>query len=186
MLNNSVATLSDQSINLANKAIHFTYVKSHTTQGHLFAFLRMNVDAMQRYYDVFERILLEHSTLMHLARHLKALDVGTDLYLFPWFQTLFLRTLDLPLALRVVDMFLLHGSAWLVKVALGVLCLLRPVLVTGSFEDCVRVLSQSPGTESQWRELVTETALFEVVDKHAKLSVTDIAELGRLDADHVV
>jgi len=59
--------------------------------SHLFAFFRLDGELIQKYYAVFEQALSDHKPTANASRQLREQGVHPQLYLFNWFQTLFLK-----------------------------------------------------------------------------------------------
>ena len=72
------------------------------------AFFQMDGDKIARYRAVLGILLREN--VPALALHLDALCIGTDLFLFDWFFTLFAKPLPLDVAARVWDLYFVVGD----------------------------------------------------------------------------
>ena len=130
---------------------------------HFFPFFAFDVDNINGYYEVYQAAL--EGTSKSLGKKFKDLNIEPQLYIFNWFQTVFVRVLPLRVASRVLDCFLIDGSQVLFRVALAVVLLLKPRLKKcDNFEACYALLMQK-GDESKsvWSELVTEKELFKKV-----------------------
>lgn len=68
---------------------------------------------------VFELLLRRH--LPSLERHLQAQQIQLSVVTLPWFLTIFLTTLPLKMALRVLDWFFLEGAVVLFQIALAIM-----------------------------------------------------------------
>merc|ERR1711871_284150 len=143
-----------------NSFTAFTCLTNIIVSEHFFPFFAMDVDKINVYYELFEAAL--HSTSKSVAKRLNDFKVEPQLYIFSWFQTVFVRILPLRVASRVWDCFLIDGTIVLFRVALALLMLLKPKLKhCKSFEGCYALLMQK-GEESKafWNSTVTEKALF--------------------------
>ncbi len=89
-------------------------------------------------------------------------------YLFEWLMTLFTRTLNLELAHRVWDNFLLVGSHFLFRTGLGIIHLLLADIRSLPFEKILQFLNRLPST-------VDEEVLFAHI-KAVPLTQTDMRE----------
>lgn len=56
-----------------------------------------------------------------LHKHFETLDITTDLFLIDWMLTLFSKNLDLDVASRIWDNFLLDGEIYAIKTGLAIL-----------------------------------------------------------------
>lgn len=133
--------------------------------GHLSAFYKLEQDVIYSFYGLFEEALSETPGVGAVAIHLASLEVHPHLYLFNWFQTLYLKVLPLEVANHVWDGFLLDGTKHLIRVAVSIVKLFSQVLLRGTFEDCIKLLSCSPGEEEFWNKTITEKSLFEVLER---------------------
>lgn len=148
--------------------------------GHLLAFYRLDQAAIYSYYEAFEEAMVETKGCSEVAKHLQNLQVHPHLYLFNWLQTLFLKVLPFSLANRVLDCFLLDGTEFLIRVSVAVVRLFRKYLLQGSFEDCIKLLSCSPGEEVLWNKEITEKVLFAAIEKVSLTSSTS-SRISALD-----
>jgi len=57
----------------------------------------------------------------HLFKHFETLDITTDLFLIDWMLTLYSRNVDLGVASRIWDNFMLDGEIFAIKVGLAIL-----------------------------------------------------------------
>ena len=127
---------------------------------HFFPFFALDVEKISQYYSIFEMAL--QSTSKRIGKLLVDLKIEPELYIFSWFQTVFVRVLPLRVASRVWDCFLVDGTIVLFRVALALILLLKPKLKQcETFEECYALLMQK-GEESKstWNSTVTEKALF--------------------------
>ena len=148
--------------------------------GHLPAFFQLDHDVIYQYYALFEEALYETPGCSRVALHLCQLEVHPHLYLFNWLQTLFVKVLPLDMANRVWDGFILEGTSYLVLVAISIVKLFAKPLLRGTFEDCIKLLSCSPGEHIYWTKTITEDALFGAV-KQISLTKQTIRAVRGLD-----
>lgn len=59
--------------------------------------------------------------LPDLFRHFETLDITTDLYLIDWMLTLYTKNMDLDIASRIWDNFMLDGEVFAIKTGLAIL-----------------------------------------------------------------
>lgn len=59
--------------------------------------------------------------LPDLFAYFEALDITTDIFLFEWLMTLFTKNIDLRIASRIWDHFILDGEILAMKVGLAIL-----------------------------------------------------------------
>lgn len=101
--------------------------------------LRVEFPVFQGLCSLFDRLLAE--TQPALAKHLGGLGITSDLFLFAWAQSLFLKALPMHAALHVVDAFLVHGPRALLAAADAVLRQLAALLLRSDFEAALRTLT---------------------------------------------
>ena len=110
--------------------------------------------------DVRAYLLLQKRLLVHemptLATHFHTIGIEPDMYLIGWIMTLYCRVLPIDTALRIWDCFFWFGDPFIFRAAIGILRVLEPRLLAGSFEDCAYMLSHLPA-------VVTEEALMKAV-----------------------
>ena len=82
--------------------------------------------------------------LPSLRARLDTLGIRAEVYLVPWFLTMFTRSLPLSTPCRIWDRVLLDGEAHLFRAALGLLQLLQPVLMLAGFEESIQLLQHLP------------------------------------------
>jgi hypothetical protein len=85
---------------------------------------------------------LVEEELPELFGHFASQGVVTSMYASSWFLTLFTTTLPLPLAARVMDIFLLDGTEGLFRIALALLSLAQPTLLSLDMEGVLKVTPQ--------------------------------------------
>lgn len=148
--------------------------------GHLPAFFLLDNEVIYGYYALFEEALYETPGCSRVALHLCKLEVHPHLYLFNWLQTLFVKVLPIDVANRIWDGFFLEGTGYLLRAAIAVVKLFAKPLLSGTFEDCIKLLSCSPGEHIFWTKTITEEALFKALEN---IDLTDQAlrTLKRLD-----
>jgi hypothetical protein len=85
------------------------------------------------------------------------LEISFDFFLYEWFLTLFTKPLSLEVAARVMDNYLVHGTVFLFRTAVGILDFVSCSL-TNDFETCILALTKLPRG-------ITEQELFECIEK---------------------
>jgi hypothetical protein len=131
---------------------------------HLFDFFHFNTEAMESYYDAFTEMMIVEVPEVNTA--LRRIHVEDKLYLFTWFQPVFLKCLPLTIACRVWDNFLLEGTSFLFRTGIAILKLLSPILCRKEgcpYEEALQLLLAKDTYRCYWEELVTEEALFRTI-----------------------
>jgi uncharacterized membrane protein YgcG len=134
----------------------------------------MDPGPLAPFYELFDRLLAARNR--RLAEHLAACGLLSEMFLFGWLQTVFLKALPLPSASRVWDGFLLDGTPFLYRVAAALLDLLAPRLlrfgVGGAPEETIQLLTQPPAMRRHW-----ERAWAEVTPADVLLPAAEAVEL---------
>ncbi len=89
------------------------------TNDNFVSFDRLDEQNLIAYMKAFETLFIEEMPLLHA--HFVNLGITTDLYLYEWFSTVFVRSFPLDISLRIWDNFLCNGQIFLFKAALGYL-----------------------------------------------------------------
>lgn len=84
-----------------------------------------------------ENLVAEH--LPDLNQHFQSQNFHTSMYASSWFLTLFTTALSLPLACRIMDVFLSEGMEIIFKVALAMLTLGKDELMSLDMEGMLKV-----------------------------------------------
>ncbi|KAL6041144.1 TBC1 domain family member 14 [Balamuthia mandrillaris] len=120
----------------------FTCLATLLDRPLLLSFYRMDMNEIAAYTAVLN-ILMEEF-LPNIAKHLRALEIDTNLYIMDWFLTLFSKSLSLDVATRVWDLYFEEGDLFLFRTALGLLSLFSSELLQGSFDECLQLLTHLP------------------------------------------
>eukprot|EP00943_MAST-04B_sp_MAST-4B-sp1_P005664 g5664.t1 len=124
--------------------------------GKLLKFYKLNSQENKGVYDTFNNVL--STKLPHVYKHLKNVGVTPDMYLLPWWMTIFSKYLGLDLAVRVWDGFMVFGTSYLTQVALGILHVCQNEILNGDFGTCLKIcLRNLPSS-------ITEDMLFDSIE----------------------
>lgn len=88
---------------------------------------------------MFQLESLVGEQLADLNQHFQSQNFHTSMYASGWFLTLFTTTLTLPLACRIMDVFLSEGMEIIFKVALAMLTLGKDDLMSLDMEGMLKV-----------------------------------------------
>jgi len=124
------------------------------------AFFQMDMKTIQRYLAALDSVVAEFTPAV--ARHLKSLEISSDLFIMDWFLTLFSKSLPLDVAGRLWDVFLCDGEPFLFRCVAGLLDLLADTLARAPFDECLHLLTHLPKD-------ISEVKLIEKI-KSVKLS----------------
>jgi len=78
------------------------------------------------YGALLDQTILEHlleKTMPILSKHLKKVDVQLSVACLPWFLSLFINSMPLVYAFRVLDCFFFEGPKVLFQISLGMFAL---------------------------------------------------------------
>eukprot|EP00916_Digyalum_oweni_P011073 GHVL01018407.1.p1 GENE.GHVL01018407.1~~GHVL01018407.1.p1 ORF type:complete len:670 (+),score=108.32 GHVL01018407.1:779-2788(+) len=107
-------------------------------------FYRRNQHCIGTRTVLFQKLVRERLPL--LALHFESLYLTPDVYLVPWFETVFTQILPKSAALIVFDRFLLQGESLMFQVALSILKYYQRQLHSSNFDDCVAILLPATNT----------------------------------------
>lgn len=111
-------------------------------QPWLAACYTFNMPVVQRYFDVFDDLLIFY--VPRVGRHFQQLGLTSDLILVEWWFALFARSLPLPVVVRLWDLFFLEGDFLLYRASLAILQCFEGALVTRPRDECLALLSSWP------------------------------------------
>ena len=138
-----------------DRFVTFQALVNLLSRHHLYVFYAMDPGPLAPYYDLFDRLLRSRNPA--LAAHLDECGVLTEMYLFGWLQTVFLKCLPLSAASRVWDLFLLEGTPALYRVAAALLDLLAPTVLgrpghtpPAQPDETIQLLTQPPAMRRHW------------------------------------
>eukprot|EP01029_Cantina_marsupialis_P009516 TRINITY_DN220_c1_g6_i1.p1 TRINITY_DN220_c1_g6~~TRINITY_DN220_c1_g6_i1.p1 ORF type:complete len:1456 (+),score=457.57 TRINITY_DN220_c1_g6_i1:284-4369(+) len=142
----------------------FQSLSNLVLKHHLFAFYSMNQPLLQQYYSLFNRLL--RLRLPDLVAHFEEEGIETSVFLYQWFQTIFLPIFPLEIGSRILDHFFQDGSPFLFSVALAILDLLSPFLLKHPIEVCMPLIQTSSEKPSEYdvlwnKEIYNEKKLFQ-------------------------
>ncbi len=173
-----------------DRFVTFQALANLMTRHHLYVFFAMDPGPLVAYYDLFDALLAQRRP--KLVEHLNECAVQTEMFLFSWFQTLFLKVLPLNAAAHVWDGFLVEGVPFLYRTALALMDLLSPYLTGGmpgsrqlgnaSFEETIQLLTQAPSTVGVWSSIVETDVLMQAID-NVVLPEAAVLQLEELVAD---
>jgi len=163
----------------ADEYLAFQSLANLIHKEHMYAFYKLDKREIYAYYRVIKMAMCENKTCKVVAEYLDKIDIHPHLYLFNWMQTLFLKVLPLDVANRVWDCFFLEGSSFIIRTCVAIMKLFSSTLLEAAFEDCIKLLSCSPGEETYWTKMINERDLFNTIEE-ISLSKTVQKELNIL------
>jgi len=128
---------------------------ANVLNNHFFVSLfKLDVQELTKHLKVFDLLFSSH--LPALYSHFTVCGILPEQYLLSWLSSVFNQVLPLKITVNLWDRFLTEGEIFLHRVAVALLSILNPLLISAPFEDCVRVLKH--------HEEIDEKQLFEVID----------------------
>jgi len=106
--------------------------------GALLRFYQMEATDNEKQYRVFDDAL--RTRLPDVHAHLSKVGVTPDVYLLPWWMTIFSKYFSLETSTRIWDIFLFAGHSYLQQVSLGILHACRSEILKGDFGACLSVV----------------------------------------------
>jgi hypothetical protein len=92
-----------------------------------------------------------------LFKHFIALDLSTEIFLLPWFLSLFANILSKLTCKRVWDSFFLDGEIYAIKAGIGLLKYFELELKLSTFDEAVSILLYNQQTEEESLMAVIES-----------------------------
>lgn len=88
--------------------------------------------------------------LPKIDKHFSKLEITPQLYMIPWFEELFSRTIDYKLLSHIIDLYLLNGEYVLYQTSLTILKSYEEDLISLTINDIFKILQKFPenATES--------------------------------------
>ena len=120
----------------------YVSINSLISSWSLFPFFKSQEGQINRRFQIFRQIF--NHNLPQLCHHFELQDILPNIYLVEWFMTLFVRPLDLNIASRIWDLYMLDGDIILYRTAVAILTILNPILIKRSFEGIILILKDLP------------------------------------------
>ena len=96
----------------------------------------------------FQTLLAKY--LPKIEKHFSKLEITPQLYMIPWFEELFSRTIDYKLLSHIIDLYLINGEYVLYQTSLTILKSFEEDLISLTINDIFKILQKFPenATES--------------------------------------
>ena len=104
----------------------------------IISFYRMNESQIQRRMDLFKEIL--NFNLPLVFSNFERINIQPELYLIEWIMTIFSKNLNIDLAARVWDLYMIEGIKAIFQAAIAILTVYKSTLTAGDYEICMSVL----------------------------------------------
>ena len=123
----------------------FVCLANILSQKLLLSLYRLDVEILATVFRFYDEVVLANSKQLH--QHFKRLNVTPDMYVVDWLLTLFSRPLNLDVASRVWDAYIIEGELYIIQAAVGVLKYYESELLESSFEGVLTLLNKLPSVE---------------------------------------
>jgi len=90
----------------------------------------------------FQTLLAKY--LPKIEKHFSKLEITPQLYMIPWFEELFSRTIDYKLLSHIIDLYLINGEYVLYQTSLTILKSFEEDLISLTINDIFKILQKFP------------------------------------------
>ena len=94
-----------------------------------------------------------------LFKHFETLDITTDLFLIDWLLTLYSKNIDIEIASRIWDNYMLDGEIFAIKTGIGLLKYFESKFLKESHFQIIRQLN------NMRNGIIDEDKLFRLIEK---------------------
>jgi hypothetical protein len=143
---------------ISDPYIAYQTLLNMVTKEHLYAFLTMDRTLMARFYQVFFLILCAVDAQTHRVFEKQCKELHPDLYLLPWFQTMFTKILPFPVCARLWDMYVVEGLPVLIKAAIVLLRGVAKQISSSGMEEMLAIMTSTK--HKAWEHLTQEDVFF--------------------------
>eukprot|EP01022_Parablepharisma_sp_SALTPOND_P004529 TRINITY_DN120462_c2_g1_i1.p1 TRINITY_DN120462_c2_g1~~TRINITY_DN120462_c2_g1_i1.p1 ORF type:complete len:674 (-),score=78.24 TRINITY_DN120462_c2_g1_i1:3202-5223(-) len=132
---------------------------------HFLPFFKGHVKDLKLRINIFNEYF--KSILPDLYHYFQVVDVTTDLFLIDWMLTLYAKHMDLEIASRIWDCFMLDGEVFAIKVGIAILKYFENIFLkvqltyTNKQETHYNIME----TLKNMQKKINEEKLFEIIDK---------------------
>ena len=108
----------------------------------IYKFYIGDTDTINRYLDFFTKLLEKYAK--NVYEHLNKLEIKPELYLIPWFEKLFIQSLDYDILLHVFDLYIINGEYILFQTAITIIKLLEEDILNLTISEIFKLLKRLP------------------------------------------
>ena len=108
----------------------------------IYKFYIGDTDTINRYLDFFTKLLEKYAKKVY--EHLNKLEIKPELYLIPWFEKLFIQSLDYDILLHVFDLYIINGEYILFQTAITINKLLEEDILNLTISEVFKLLKRLP------------------------------------------
>ena len=108
----------------------------------IYKFYIGDTNTINRYLDFFTKLLEKYAK--NVYEHLNKLEIKPELYLIPWFEKLFIQSLDYDILLHVFDLYIINGEYILFQTAITIIKLLEEDILNLTISEIFKLLKRLP------------------------------------------
>ena len=108
----------------------------------IYKFYIGDTDTINRYLDFFTKLLEKYAK--NVYEHLNKLEINPELYLIPWFEKLFIQSLDYDILLHMFDLYIINGEYILFQTAITIIKLLEEDILNLTISEIFKLLKRLP------------------------------------------
>ena len=101
-----------------------------------------DTDTINRYLNFFTKLLEKYAK--NVYDHLNKLEIKPELYLIPWFEKLFIQSLDYDILLHVFDLYIINGEYIFFQTAITIIKLLEEDILNLTISEVFKLLKRLP------------------------------------------
>ena len=101
-----------------------------------------DTDTINRHLKFFTKLLEKYAKKVY--EHLNKLEIKPELYLIPWFEKLFIQSLDYDILLHVFDLYIINGEYILFQTAITIIKLLEEDILNLTISEVFKLLKRFP------------------------------------------
>ena len=117
---------------------------------------------IKNYCSFFNNLLGKY--LDKIEKHFTKLEISPQLYLVPWFEELFTRTLNIRLLSHIFDLFLINGEIVLFQISLAIIKSLEEELLNLTINEIFKALQRFPENFSE-ADLIRKVEYYSCIKK---------------------
>ena len=125
-----------------NEIKSFKLIMNLVCSTNLIKFYIGDKKIINRYLDFFNKLLEKYAKEVFM--HLKKLEIKSELFLIPWFENLFIQSLNYEILLHVFDLYIVNGEYILFQTAITLIKLLEEDLLNVTISEAFKLLKRLP------------------------------------------
>ena len=125
-----------------NEIKSFKLIMNLICSTNLIKFYIGNKKIINKYLDFFNKLLEKYAKEVFM--HLKKLEIKSELFLIPWFENLFIQSLNYEILLHVFDLYIVNGEYILFQTAITLIKLLEEDLLNVTISEVFKLLKRLP------------------------------------------